>query len=170
MTGLFSKEARSNVRKVVAVLTVLGAIAFVPSAVAESVAVSAAGSGHVTLDGANRTFSFTMKQFADGTVRGELEIHARQDDAFGHLRIDCLRRVGDIVYASGRVTQASIPVIGATGIFAVQDNGEGENTPTDRMSFLVVEGLDFTDPTLDCTSTSPPLELEVERGNIQVAG
>jgi hypothetical protein len=157
-------------RKVLAALAALGVTVFVASALAESVGVSAAGSGHVTIDGANRTFSFTVERSADGTVRGELEIHARQNDAFGHLRIDCLRRVGNTVYASGRVTQASIPVVGATGIFAVQDNGEGENAPPDRMSFLLVEGLDFTDPTLDCTNTSPPLELNVERGNVQVLG
>jgi hypothetical protein len=33
------------------------------------------------------------------------------DPAFGHLRIDCLRRIGNTVYASGGITQASIPVM-----------------------------------------------------------
>jgi hypothetical protein len=42
------------------------------SAVSAS-AASAAGSGHVTIDGANRTFSFTLEHFADATVRGELD-------------------------------------------------------------------------------------------------
>jgi hypothetical protein len=86
------------------------------------------------------------------------------------VRIDCLRRTGNTVYASGRVTQASIPVTGATGIFTAEDDGEGENAPPDRRRFLLVEGLDFTDPTLDCTNTSPPLELDVERGNLQALG
>jgi hypothetical protein len=139
------------------------------SAVSAS-AASAAGSGHDTLDGASRTFSFTVEHFADATVRRELEPHARQTRAFGHLRIDFLRRTSNTVYASGRATQASIPVTGAKGIFAAQDDGEGENAPPDRRRFLLVEGLGFTDPTLDCRNTSPPLELDVERGNVQVAG
>jgi hypothetical protein len=46
-----------------------------------------------------------------GRSAGGLELHARQTPAFGHLRIDCLRRIGNTVYASGRITQASIPVM-----------------------------------------------------------
>lgn len=136
---------------------------------------AASGSGNVTIGDANRTFSFTARQYPDGSVKGEAELHARQfpvpipQGAFGHLTIDCLRVVGNVAIMSGTFTSSSLSVIvGAGGIFAVEDNGNNGKPNPDRMSEVLVEGLDYTDSTLDCTNTSPGLTLVVERGNLTV--
>lgn len=137
--------------------------------------VSASGSGHVTIGGENRTFSFTARTDADGRVKGQAELHARQfsvpipQGAFGHLEIDCLQVVGNTAVMSGTFTSSSIPaIVGAGGIFAVEDNGTGGKPAPDRMSEVLVEGLDYTDPSLDCTNTAPLRTLVVERGNLEV--
>jgi len=151
-------------RNVAAVAAALFALV-VPTALADGILASATGAGHITIGGENRTFSFTARQYDDGSAKGEAELHARQFPAFGHFRIDCMRVVGNVVVMSGTLTQASNPAFeGARGVFAVQDNGEGGNDPPDLMSELVL-GIA---PTQDCNNTTPPLDLVVERGNIQV--
>ena len=156
-------------------VTIAVAAAVAAAATAAGTGPSASGAGHVTISGANRTFSFTAGQHTNGSVKGQAELHARQfpvglpQGAFGHMEIDCLRVTGNIAIMSGTFTSSSLPVIvGAGGIFAVEDNGNGGKPAADRMSEVLVEGLDYVDSSLDCSNTSPARTLAVERGDITV--
>ena len=64
-----------------------------------TVTSSATGSGHmVRPDGSFRSFSFSARKHADGTVDGQMQLNSRGFDVFVHIEIDCLRVVGNVAY------------------------------------------------------------------------
>ncbi len=99
---------------------------------------SAAGHGDLISAGALRTWSFTAVQHADGTVTGEGEVFNRGLGVLIHWKIDCLKfEGGNRAIASGPVTQSSDPaLVGRIFVFGVEDNGEGDNAPTDRITTM----------------------------------
>jgi hypothetical protein len=156
---------------VVALLAALG-VAQTPAAANEVVA-SATGSGHmVRPDGTFRSFSFSARRYADGTSSGELQLDSRSFDVVVHIKIDCLRVVGNVAYMSGRITRVSNPDEGEVGELnrvEVRDNGEGAAAPPDQISTIPANPGD-ADPT---TCLDPPTNATirtVQRGNVQVRG
>jgi len=90
-------------------------------------------------DGTFRSFSFSARKYADGTVDGELQLNSRGFDVFVHIKIDCLRVEGNTAYMSGLITHSSNPeegVVGELNRWAVQDNGEGSDAEPDRVSSI----------------------------------
>jgi hypothetical protein len=153
-------------------IVVGAAVADAPGA-SQSVVASATGSGHmVRPDGTFRSFSFSARRYADGTSDGQLQLNSRSFDVVVHIRIDCLRVVGNVAHMSGRITRINNPDEGEVGELnrvEVRDNGEGENAPPDQVSTIPANPGD-ADPT---TCVDPPTNSTirtVQRGNVQVRG
>lgn len=128
---------------------------------------SASGHGNLTTVGQLRTFSFTAVTHKDGSVTGEAQLDNRGQGQKIHMAIDCLSVVGNTAVVSGIVTISDPTGLeGVTGIFAVQDNGEGSKaTARDRISlvFFFTTGEDCTTFPFGDFPTSP-----IQGGNIQV--
>jgi hypothetical protein len=113
-----------------ALIGLTAVVAQTVSAAPNSVINSATGSGHmVRPDGTFRSFSFSARKYADGRVDGQLQLNSRGFDVFVHIRVDCLRVVGNTAYMSGRITHTSNPAEGEIDELnraIVRDNGEGD--------------------------------------------
>jgi hypothetical protein len=156
----------------VVTLLVATAVAQAPAA-SKAVVASATGSGHmVRPDGTFRSFSFSARKYADGTSKGELQLNSRSFDVVVHIKIDCLRVVGNVAHMSGRITRVSNPDEGEVGELnrvEVRDNGEGGNAPPDQVSTIPVNPGD-ADPTTCVDPPTNPTIRTVQRGNVQVRG
>ena len=136
----------------------LVALGFVPG-VSVANPPSATGNGDFMMGGELRTFSFSAIQQPNGNVAGQAEIHNRASGAVVHMDINCIVFLSqNTVVVSGTITKSNMGGVGQKGVFQAQDNGEGTNSPPDRLS-LVIPG--------DCTTTPPDL-MDVLHGNIQV--
>ena len=121
-----------------------------------------------------RSFAFTARRYADGTVEGEWQRVRRQDgNAAGsqaHGIVVCFTVVGNQAWIGGIATSglyAEAPDNGT--VFRVQDNGEGANAAApDRMSLEVV-GVPAGLPPQYCQSQPrQPALFDLEAGNIQI--
>jgi hypothetical protein len=137
------------------------ALGFVPG-VSMANPPSATGNGDFMLGGELRTFSFSAIQQPNGNVAGQAEVHNRAMGTVVHMDINCIVFLpNNTVVVSGTITKNSPNppnLVGLSGVFQAQDNGEGTNSSPDRLS-LVVPG--------DCTTT-PPALMDILHGNIQV--
>jgi hypothetical protein len=144
------------------------------SAIAAGGNPSASGQGILTSDGELRTFSFTAVQHKDGTVTGQAEVNNRALNLRVHIEIVCLNIIGNRAYVGGFVTQSSLPsftVPGDTAVFAVEDNGEGANAASDRITltgFAVFDTLDCHDPVVIDVLDNFAGFNPIKAGNIQV--
>ncbi|HLE99121.1 MAG TPA: hypothetical protein VI503_00250 [Gaiellaceae bacterium] len=136
-----------------------------------AVVASATGSGHMTRNGFNRTFSFQAQKFADGTTRGQLELLSREFDVVIHLAVDCLRVVGNRAHLSGLITFTSNTdeaFVGELNRLVVEDNGEGRAAPPDMVSGIPANPGNANPETCETNTLTP--NRVVERGNVQVHG
>jgi hypothetical protein len=164
---------RFAVAAVAVVLMLVGtAVAKAPAA-SQAVVASATGSGHmVRPDGTFRSFSFSARKYADGTSAGELQLNSRSFDVVVHIKIDCLRVVGNVAHMSGRITRVSNPDEGEVGELnrvEVRDNGEGDEAPPDQISTIPANPGD-ADPTTCVDAPTNATIRPVQRGNVQVRG
>lgn len=101
---------------------------------------SARGGGHWEVNTALRTFAFTAKTRADGTVQGQYQVINR--DVSGskeHGSVTCLHVDGNRAWIGGVITHSSVP--GREGIrrvFQVIDMGEGSREDPDQASMLLM--------------------------------
>lgn len=141
----------------------------VPSASAFVFGPGAAANGHGNLtldDGSLRTFSFHANTRKNGTATGSVTLHNREDDVFIRADIQCLKVVGTTATMSGPITNSSNDDFeGRTGIFKVEDNGEGSSSAGDRLSRFFI--LPANSP-INCNSPFNPFMELSEGGNIQV--
>ena len=154
-------------------LPLAGLLAQSAPAAPNPVVGSATGSGHmVRPDGTFRSFSFSARSYADGTVNGQLQLNSRGFDVFVHIRIDCLRLDGNTAYMSGLITKTSNPAEGEIGELnrvIVRDNGEGADV-IDQVSRIPANPESLDQRTcLDENADLFPLR-DVQRGNVQVWG
>jgi hypothetical protein len=163
-----------TIRRGVAVLAAVGllGLATIPARAGAGVLHSATGSGqvHVTADTKLRTVGFSAVMLADGTVTGYAEAQARQESNRWRIDVTCLKVVGNVALITGLTIDNELDpsVIGWTGGFAVEDNGEGPGAPADR----ITQGFFFEPGTVDCQDFEPadaePFFWTVEDGNLQV--
>ena len=140
-------------------LVALGFVTGVSVADPPSAAGSATGNGDFMLGGELRTFSFSAIQQPNGKVAGQAEVHNRAMGTVVHMDINCIVFLpNNTVVVSGTITKSNMGGVDQKGVFQAQDNGEGTNSPPDRVS-LVLPG--------DCTATPPDL-MDILHGNIQV--
>jgi hypothetical protein len=154
-----------------ALIGLTAVVAQTVSAAPNSVINSATGSGHmVRPDGTFRSFSFSARKYADGSVDGQLQLNSRGFDVFVHIRIDCLRVVGNTAFISGRITHTSNPAEGEIDELnraIVRDNGEGHGV-IDQVSRIPANPGSVDERTcLDENEDLFPLR-DVQRGNVQV--
>jgi hypothetical protein len=143
-----------------------GAVGQTPTlSVADAQVVQAVtGNGHVV--GA-RTYTFTVRKLADGTVTGWYHVQHRGK---GGTRLwvapDCLHVVGNKAWISGVVVSAMDPGnVGQPYAFRVVDTGEGANAAPDSIQ---TSGIGVFN---DCASEwdlGPGRALTI--GNIHVRG
>ena len=148
------------------VFAVIGSVAFSVS-VGAAAPTSATGAGTLTILGELRNFAFTASTNKDIT-KGQAQLNNRDQDAIDHIDIDCMRVVGNQAVISGVITKSNTGQEGNTGVFTVEDNGEGKNASPDRLSLVFFYAPQ--PPGTLCTvfpfasfPTSP-----IEGGNIQV--
>ena len=166
------RQAMTGVRSVLGVSTLLMALlAYAPPAAAEAGPRATGGGSTFETDGTTErsTFVFNAIQLPSGTVIGHLVYHFRLDGFSVMMDINCLNIVAsNRAIISGTITHVTgdappIP-IGTVGVFQVEDNGEGDGAPPDRVGDLTL----FANPARNCfnrTSTVPHLDVT---GNIQV--
>jgi hypothetical protein len=160
-------------------LVLVGAVALcLGSTAAAHAAKAPSASGAGALDGGKRHFSFSAKQHADGTVKGQAQLTNKSfTGANGtspyklHIDISCMKSFGNTVYFGGTTKSTNDPNLVDAVYFAVQDNGEpGKRVDKiSRVFFFDDDPTTTGDPQL-CKGNSVddfPLE-KIERGNIQV--
>lgn len=100
----------------------------------------AGGHGNLISGGELRTFSFAALRHADGTVSGNVQVKNRALDVVAHVDVDCLKfEGGNRAIVGGTITHSSNPqliVPGRISVFGVEDNGEGEGAPPDRITTI----------------------------------
>jgi hypothetical protein len=115
---------------VLAVATALAATQFVQPIAAGSSGITLA-SGSFTLhgpqfglpNGINRTFSFTVQQLPDGTIRGQAQVHTFAGNLV-HVDVNCFALEGNQAIIGGTTTfDSQVPeLVGSGAAFAIQDN------------------------------------------------
>jgi hypothetical protein len=137
----------------------------------------ATGSGHHTVGGALRTFTFNGIRHSDGTVSGEAELFNRRTGFLAHAEIICMTVIGNKAWLGGIIKHSPGGFCDDTNMyFNVQDNGEGPQRQTDLLSAAGVCDVEGAAAvalvTAYCDSagaTDPALPVfPIEDGNIQV--
>lgn len=139
------------------------------NAAVATIAATATGSGHTIVAGELRTFSLAAWMEADGVAAGTAQVDNREINEKFQLGVDCLKVVGSFAIVSGAITRhTDVHAIGLTGIFGVQDSGEGLGAPPD----LATQVFFFRPGVLRCTDLDPadaaPFLVAIDAGNIQV--
>lgn len=137
---------------------------------------SATGSGSftvVTQQGDWRTFSFTARRRADGSVAGQWERIRRQDgnaaDSKSHGVVTCFTIIDNQAWIGGFATSGLFSTPPNNGsAFRVVDNGQGANAPADQMSLEFVGTSPAFAANYCATTPAIPALNDLEAGNIQV--
>lgn len=134
-----------------------------------ALATAASGSGQTTVAGELRTFSFLARLDATGVATGVAQVDNRAINEMFQLSVDCLKVAGSLAIVSGVITRhTDIHAIGLTGVFAVQDAGEGSLAPPDQ----VTQVFFFRPGVVSCADLGPadaaPFLIPIDAGNVQV--
>ncbi len=122
-------------------------------------------SGSWTIEG-TRTFAFTARRYADGTVAGAWERVNQALDARHNGSVVCMTTIGNQVWV-GTYTKTG-PQAGTYGGFRAVDNGEGANAGADGLSLQFVNWPEETAYLYcDITPDTPALQ-DVGAGQVQV--
>ncbi len=136
---------------------------------------SVSGSGSFIVPGPNdrRTFSFTARRYADGSVEGDWERIRRgpgnAKETKSHGKVLCFTIVGNQAWIGGFATSGLFSTPGENeGGWRVVDNGEGKNALPDQMSLeFVGAATGFAEDYCANTPAAPAL-FTLEAGNIQI--
>lgn len=145
-------------------------LSYAGTATAGSAGPFASGHGNLILEGDLRTFSFHARELKSGRVIGSLALKNRELGIRAKAIINCLDIDGNQATMSGVITQVNgtdESFIGDEILFRVEDNGEGSNNTTDRITLVLEE--DDIPPNPDECEVDIELDLEnILGGNIQV--
>ena len=137
----------------------LVALGFVPG-VSVANPPSATGHGDFLNEGQLRAFSFSAIQQPNGKVAGQAELRNQTTGVVVHMDVVCLRVEGNTAFVSGTITNSNDPTLeGRTVAFIAQDNGEGTNSPSDKLSMLAFA---------NCSDLLVLDLFDIQHGNIQV--
>ena len=147
---------------------------------------SATGSGLFTHPSAVfndqlRVFSFTAVEYDDGTFSGQFQLEI-MESAVGstnpaitrwlQAEVTCVTVIGNEAWIGGVIRNSSIPFnVGKETRFRVEDNGQGANSPPDRMTTTtgIPQPVGSGHAQAWCTNTPQARVLNpVARGNLQV--
>lgn len=130
------------------------------------VVASATGSGHITVEGERRTFAFTARRYADGSVGGEWQRLSRHADSKAHGSVTCLTVEGGRAWIGGRAARGEPGEVG----WWVEDQGQGKRGPRDLISLQLVGQAPGFAESYCADRWRTPAAYEVEGGNIRVRG
>jgi hypothetical protein len=184
------------IKPIVGLALLLGAASTAATAGAAAVVQSVTGSSKITIVGTGPcagqfgSRSLTVKEYDDGAVEGEAQIHVLREQGSGpgicdgdiyHAQLNCLQVSGNIAITSGPVTKtndAAADFLGRTAVFAVQDNGEGANDEPDRLVRVpplpfgpypaTATCLSFSLVVIQAALIGPGTGYEAEAGNVQI--
>lgn len=108
-------------------------------------AALAAGSGHRTVPGGQRTFTFNVVEHQDGTFSGQAQLHTYAEDEFGelqpvllHIQLDDAVVLGPgMALITGYLTKIKGPVgdpVGSSIGFVVLDNDQDGGDQVDELT------------------------------------
>jgi hypothetical protein len=141
---------------------------------ANPVIQSVTGSGSfVAPQGDWRTFAFTARSYADGSVAGQWERIRRQPgNASGtksHGVVTCFTIVGNQAFIGGSTTIGLLSTPpNNENAWRVVDNGQGANSPPDQMSLEFVGAPPGFAANYCATTPAAPSLNAIQAGNIQV--
>lgn len=117
------------------------------------------GSAHIELGGELRTFTFSARKYADGSVTGQFEIIARQVDRITHGRITCMTVRGNAAWIGVVIERDNSGVsTGAQGRFRVVDLGTGQTEDlVSLLAFSFAPG--FAQSYCNNLPPNPPLNM-----------
>ena len=134
---------------------------------------SVTGSGSFLFGAFNRTFSFTARIHADGSVAGQWQRvthNGLPGQSRSHGEITCLNIVGNQAWLGGFKTLSTTGNVDPPNngvIWRVIDNGQGRRAPPDQMSGQGV-GRSPEAVASYCTDTPGGNVFDLTAGNIQV--
>ena len=127
--------------------------------------VAQSATGSWTIEG-RRTFAFTARQYADGSVAGVWE---RVNQSLGTRHngiVLCMTIIGNQAWV-GTLTRTG-PQAGTEGFFRVADNGEGANAGPDLVSLQAVRRPPGTAAAYCAAAPPVPSLRTVGAGQVQV--
>ncbi len=113
-------------------------------------------------------YGFSASVDGNGETTGQLQSNFSAPDVTFHMEITCLSVSGTDAWMGGTVTQthdAAVYPVGTSFVFRVQDNGQGNAAPPDRMSFF----FDVADPAICNLQPDVGFLFVWLHGNIQVS-
>jgi hypothetical protein len=128
---------------------------------------SVRGSGHLTVAGERRTFTFNAKRYADGSVDGEFQVVARQVDRVSHGRITCMTVFGSAAWLGVVIERDNVVPTPFEGVFRVVDLAQAPGGSPDLMSLLQPVGPGVAQAYCNAAPPAPPL-MPTESGEIVV--
>jgi hypothetical protein len=154
---------------IVVLVSAVAALAAVQAVSAKGgkVVASATGSGHVTDNAAFRSFTFSAREYANGTDRGQAQLRNRGGTNTPiHVQITCLNVVDNVAHMTGFVKKIRTEtppffVKNSSVAFSVEDNGQ----TGDRISLMSFFG---TVGPLSCATPLTTPTLPVENGQVKV--
>jgi hypothetical protein len=114
-------------------------------------------------------YGFQAQVDADGNAWGEAEVHFPSDAVKMHIAIECLVVERNSAWMSGPVTRSDDPLtpIGRVFLWRVQDNGEGQGAPPDRISNFIFSAPDDLPPDI-CTQQWGVATVPWDNGGVQI--
>jgi len=95
------------------------------------------GAGTLDINGSLRNFAFNAHMDREGNVRGQGELHNRDQGVRRHLVVNCLDVQGNVATMSGLYTHSSDEgFIDREIWFRVVDNGNGPDAPPDEITLV----------------------------------
>jgi hypothetical protein len=147
------------------------------AALSASTEQQATGAGHILVDGIHRTFAFGAVRHADGLVTGEAQLFNHANGFESHAELICMTVIGNRARMGGIIKHSDVRECEDTNMFfSVEDNGEGPQRRTDRISFAGVCDTETREEavllvTTYCETGAAPYDVgmfPIEDGNIQV--
>jgi hypothetical protein len=135
---------------------------------------SVTGSGSFIFGAFNRTFSFTARIHADGSVDGQWQRvthNGLPGQSRSHGKITCLTIIGNQAWLGGFKTLSTSGGVEPPNngvIWRVIDNGQGRNAPADQMSGQGVNRPPENVASYCAAAPTGDILFDLAAGNIQV--
>jgi hypothetical protein len=114
-------------------------------------------------------YGFQAQLDTEGNAWGEAEVHFPSDDVKMHIAVQCLVVERNVAWLSGPVTRSDDPdtPVGRVFVWQVQDNGEGQGSPPDRISNFIHRPADNYPPDV-CLQKSSLTTFPWDNGNVRI--
>lgn len=114
-------------------------------------------------------YGFQAQVDAAGNTTGSAEVHFPSDVVKMHIAVQCLVVERNRAWMSGPVTRSDDPLtpVGRVFLWQVQDYGQGQGAPADRISNFIHRPADNYPPDI-CLAKLPLTVYPWDNGNVQI--